>query len=43
MSDQLNKTPIAEPKPITTPEPGNAKPVETATPPVAVVEPAKAV
>jgi hypothetical protein len=41
MTDQANKTPIVETKPVTTPEPGNV--ADTAKAPVAVVEPAKAV
>jgi hypothetical protein len=41
MTDQANKTPIVETKPVNTPEPGNVAdaPVKT---PVPVVEPVKA-
>lgn len=47
MTDGTNKTPTVEPKPITTPEPGNAKTVEPAKAPIAtaavpIVEPGKA-
>lgn len=41
MTDQANKTPIVETKPVHTPEPGN-KADATAKTPVPVVEPVKA-
>jgi len=43
MTDQANKTPITETKPVTTPEPGNVATVDAAPTPVAVVEPVKKV
>ena len=42
MSDQANQTPVVDPKPVITPEPGNVAKVDPAKAPVAVIEPAKA-
>lgn len=43
MTDQANKTPIAEPTPAATPEPAQVAPADAGAKPVPVVAPTKAV